>query len=202
MHQHASYSEIPVEHRGKTIVSIVRNPFDRYVSMFFFKQWLRQPPASKEILEENYPNFPEIEFADFLDMFDRFQKINVFTRHNVTCNPDTDIGFQTVQFVAFHSVNPQEALEELVQGKFNPLLKLPKIHFLRQEFLRDDLKDFLVGLHGNQEQTIAEIVSAAEDVNVSRLPQERDWRQYWTPYLLKIYREKEQLLLNAFSEYK
>ena len=86
---------------------------------------MKTTSAIKEILEENYPNFPEIEFADFLDMFDRFQKKNVFTRLNVTCNPDTDTGFQTVQFVAFHSVNPQVALEELVQGKFNPLLKLP-----------------------------------------------------------------------------
>jgi len=110
MHPHASYARIPAEHRGKTILSIVRNPFDRYVSMFFFKQWLREPSASKEILEEIYPNFPKIEFVDFLDMFDRFQKRNVFARNNVTSNTDTDIGCQTVQFVAFHSINPQGLL--------------------------------------------------------------------------------------------
>ena len=202
MHPHASYSRIPTEHRRKTILSIVRNPFDRYVSQFFYKQWLKEPPASKEILKDIYPNFPKMEFIDFLDMVDRFQKKNIFARHNMTCNTDTDIGLHTIQFAVFHSINPQDALEELIQGKSNPLLKIPKIKFLRQEFLRDDLMDFLVGLHCDKEQSIKKIISSEEDENVSRLPQERDWRQYWTADLLNIYSQKEQLLLNVFPEYK
>jgi hypothetical protein len=90
----------------------------------------------------------------------------------------------------------------LIQGKSNPLLDLPRIHFLRQEFLRDNLKDLLIAVHPDREQSIVEIVSAEEDVNVSRSPQERDWRQYWTLNLLKTYSEKERVLLNVFPEYK
>jgi len=49
-----------------------------------------------------------------------------------------------------------------------------------------------------KKQSIAGIISSEEDENVSRIPQEKDWRQYWTADLLNIYSEKEQLLLNVF----
>lgn len=200
MHQHAPYARIPAEHRRKTILSIMRNPFDRYVSLFIYKWWINYPPERKEKLIEIYPAFPDIGFVEFLDMYNRFERKNVLTRHNASSVFDTDIGFQTFNFVAFHSKNPRSALDQLAQGKPDPFLELPKIHFLRQECLRKDLVGFLVKLLGDQ--SIEKIISAEKDENVSRLAQEKDWRQFWTSDLLKLYSEKERLLLNAFPEYK
>jgi hypothetical protein len=196
--QHGTYTQIPMEHRGKTILSIVRNPFDRYASQFFFKWFAHSPPESEEKLREAYPDFPEIDFLDFLDMLDKFGKRNILETHKVFSG--TDIGFQTVQFVAFYSSNPERDLKELVKGGTESILKLPKIHFLRQEFLREDLFDFLVGLLGDI--AIAGIISSEKHENVSRLGRDRDWKKMWTPDLFKLYSQKELPFLNIFPEYK
>lgn len=194
--QHGTFGQIPLEHRGKVVLSIVRNPFDRYVSQFCFRWYSHSPPAREEILRQIYPGFPEIDFRQFLDMTDRFSKRNILTLFKA---PDTDIGFQTVQFLAFYSYNPENALNTLVKGGRDPFSELPPIHFLRQEFLREDLRDFLMEVLG--QQNIMKIISSEQDENVSRSPQEKDFRKFWSPDLLSIYTEKERFFLRAFPEY-
>jgi hypothetical protein len=195
---HGTYSQIPGEHQGKTIVSIVRNPFDRYVSQYVFKWYADWPPERLEILKGNYPTFPEISFTEYLDMSDRFSKINILREHGVSTN--TNIGIQTVQFVEYYSSKPERDLQQLVQGHADFLLTLPKIYFLRQEFLRDDLYNLLASLI--EDQSRLRIIYSETAENVSRRSHEKDWRQYWTADLLQKYSEKERFLLNLFPEYK
>jgi hypothetical protein len=196
--QHGTYAQIPLAHREKTILSIVRNPFDRYVSLYFFRWFAQFPPDSPEILKKYYPNFPEISFSEFLDMVDRFQKTKLLQAYGISTH--TDIGFQTIQFMAFYSRFPETALKELIEEKSDCFLKLPKIHFLRQEFLRQDLIDFLSSYHENQ--TIRKIIASEDDENVSRGPLEKNWRPFWTADLLEAYQKKEELLLNKFLDYR
>lgn len=196
--QHGTYAQIPEEHRGKPVLSVIRNPFDRYVSQYRFKWYAHSPPENKQMLQKFYPNFPDLEFAEFLDMGDRFAKKNILAAYNVFL--DTDIGLQTINFIAFYSCNPQRDLDELVRGKADPFLRLPKINFLHQEFLREELTNFLVGLH--QKPAIKKIISSENDVNVSRPSGERDFRKFWSPGLFEEYSEKERFFLNAFPEYQ
>ena len=130
-------------------------------------------------------------------MMDKFEKRIMLRAYNISTH--TDIGFQTIQFVAFYSSFPESALKELIEGKSGSVLKLPKLHFLRQEFLRQDLIEFLSIYHENQ--AIEKIIASEDDENVSRGPMEKNWRQFWTPDLLEAYRKKEAPLLNKFSDY-
>ena len=197
--QHGTYSQIPLEHQEKIILSIVRNPFDRYVSFYFFKWFLQYPPESPEILKNCYPSFPEINFREFLDMTDTFEKIKLLRSYGIST--DTDIGFQTIQFVAFFSSTPETALKELMRETTASFLKLPKIHFLRQEFLREDLIVFLSTYHEDH-QYIKKVIDSENDENVTigRGPMEKNWRQFWTPDLFAAYQKKEELLLNKFTD--
>jgi hypothetical protein len=196
--QHGTYAQIPAEHRGKPIVSVVRNPFDRYVSLYFFKWYSLFPPENQEILKSYYPRFPDMSFGEFLDMTDRFEKTKLLRAHDIFAN--TDIGFQTIQFAAFYSGFPENSLMELIEGKSSLLLKLPEIHYLRQEFLRQDLNVFLSTYH--ETRVVKRIIDSEDDVNVSRGLMEKNWRQFWTPDLLEAYRKKEEPLLNEFSDYR
>jgi hypothetical protein len=195
---HGLYSQIPLKHKGKKVVSITRNPFDRYVSVYFFRWYAHSPPESPDKLRSFYPDFPELSFAEFLDMTAGFSKRNILKAYGISAN--TDFGFETVKFLEFYSYDPKSGLNELIQGKSDPFVKLPEIHFLRQEFLRQDLIGFLSTYHG--EQYVKKIINWAEDENVTPLRKEKDWRELWTFDLLESYRKKEAPLLNKFPDYR
>jgi len=196
--QHGTYAQIPPEHLGKTIVSIIRNPFDRYVSQFFFRWFAQYPPRSIEVLKFRYPNFPQISFLEFLDMTDKIIKLDRLRAYDISEN--TDIGFQTIQFLTFYSSNPEIELNRLVGEKSTFLIKAPEIHFLRQEQLRDDLIEFLSAFY--QAEAVINIVRSAKEENVSRGNEDRDWRKFWPAELLQVYRDKEIPLLKMFPSYE
>ena len=196
--QHGTYMQIPEKHRNKPVLSIIRNPFDRYVSQYRFKWYAHSPPANRRELQKLYPCFPELEFAEFLDMGERFSKRNVLAAYDIF--QDTDIGFQTISFIAFFSGNPREDLEDLISGKGDPFLRLPKVHFLHQESLREELASFLAGM--GRSRDIEKTIFSASDMNVGRSSAERDFMQFWSPGLLVEYSEKERFLLKAFPEYR
>lgn len=198
MSPHGIYSQIPLEHRGKIVASIVRNPFDRYVSIYFYRFYALWLPENLETLRSFYPNFPELSFSEFLDMMDRFNKRNILRAYDISAN--TDFGFDTTKFLQFYSCDPKRELNELIQGKSDPFLRLPEIRFLRQEFLRQDLIGFLSPFHGDER--VEKAINSAEAENVSLHRKEKDWRELWTSDLLESYRKKEALLLNKFPDYR
>ncbi len=196
--QHGTYAQIPEEHRGKPVLSVIRNPFDRYVSQYHFRWYAHSPPEKKKRLQMFYPDFPDLKFAEFIDMSERFSKRNILAAYDIFSG--TDIGFQSISFIAFFSGDPKKDLSDLAKGAAGPFLRLPKIHFLHQESLRDELASFLVGINRNPD--IKNIISSENDLNVSRSSDERNFMQFWTPDLLAEYSEKDRFLLNAFPEYK
>lgn len=196
--QHGTYAQIPMKHRTKMVVSIVRSPFDRYVSQYRFRWYSHSPPGAKEKLCEIYPSFPEITFEEYLDMTDRFSKRNILAAHNVLS--ETDIGFQTVNFVTFYSSSPDRDMADMVKNYVDPFVKLPKVLFLRQESLRRELGNFLSKLQ--PDKNVEKIIASEQDQNVSRTGEERDFKQFWSGLLRNRYSEKERFLLNAFPEYK
>src|SRR5687767_6163093 len=68
--KHAACSEVPEEHRGKPIISNLRNPYERYVSQYRFGWWRMHPDlyCGIEEMRELYPHYPEISFAEFVHL--------------------------------------------------------------------------------------------------------------------------------------
>lgn len=194
--QHGRYFNIPREHIHKKVVSISRNPFDRYVSLYFFKWYVRFPPAEIKILKSLYPNFPEITFSEFLDMLDRFLKSDILSRYSLS---DKNIGFQTIQFAEFYSLNPKESLLSLVNSSAKLKDTLPNIDFLNQENLRDELYAFLITF--GIDKSLLDLLHSEPEMNVSRTSDNRNWTLFWTKELIDKYMVKEQKLLEFFPEY-
>jgi hypothetical protein len=191
--QHGSLSSIPLLQKNKKIVSIIRNPFDRYVSLWKFRWYAHSPPISQKILSREYPGFPDISFREFLEMTDRFSKNNVLLAHDL--NDATDLGFQTLQFVAFYGASPRENLIDTLGLK---PLRIPEIIWLRQSNLRSDLKSFLLSIGIREGQLAA--IDTQEELNVSRSESEKDWRKFWSDDLYDLYSRKEELLLKEFPK--
>jgi hypothetical protein len=66
--KHAQCYTIPEEHRDKTICSIIRHPFDLYVSRYFFGWWRTQSEkyCHVEKVKSKYPYFPALNFEEFI----------------------------------------------------------------------------------------------------------------------------------------
>ncbi len=99
--QHGTWEQIPLIHQNKPIISILRNPFARYISLYEFGWFKRYPVGKKEDISAKFPNFPELSFADYLDYLEyqipfRIPGIKL----------KTDIGNQTIQFVQFFFQGP------------------------------------------------------------------------------------------------
>ncbi len=197
--QHGTFSSIPLEFRSRQVVSIFRNPFDRYVSLWKFRWYSHSPPEPVCNLLRFYPSFPELSFEDFLEMTDRFSKRNILLAHGIDLN--TEIGFQTIQFFAFYSADPRTCLLELLTHERNDTAAalIPSLTFLRQDSLRSDLKDFLKQF-GFDEKRLA-VIDTERKLNVSRTENENDCYQFWSNDNMMKYADKEKMLLSIFPEY-
>jgi len=136
--QHGVYRQVPPQHRDKEIVSIVRNPLDKYLSSYVFGWWKGHPPFSAEEVKELYPNFPDLTFAEFYDLV-HHEKVD----EDKLKSPEASrLGSYTRMFLVFFAKDPDEACRHVLSGGCLRDI-LPPIRFLRQENLRGDLAKFL-----------------------------------------------------------
>ena len=193
---HGTYWQIPEKHKKKKIFSIARNPYDRLLSTYEFKGWVRNPPISKELIGESFPQFPELNLNEFIEMSrmivkqelgDRFQNIR--------------IGPQSVQFIFMFFKNPESILQNITDCYIdsNEYLKdMADITFLRQEYLREDMKNFLLKYGFNQHElkivdelgVINETKNKSENRNALLTPEAIDYINIEERFVLKILRQK------------
>ena len=198
--QHGTYRQIPQEHRNKTIVSVTRNPFDRYVSDYLFGWWQRHPPAPPEQLAAQFPNFPDLSFAEYHQMNDLFGRRDRLGK----ISPKIDLGLFTIQFIQFYFRNPAHVLstiddEYIDQGRYGS--DMPPVVFLHQENLREELYQFLLKA-GYSAEKIGFILEAGR-VNVTpRASGPNKTDGFFTPDLARRVLDKDRLLFELFPEYK
>ena len=198
--QHGTYEQIPDEHRHKTIVSVVRNPFDRYVSTYLFGWWKTHLQAPEEQLREAFPHFPDLSFKEYYDMLQTFGRKNRLRG----ISPPISLGFQTIQFIQFYFKEPDSVLQSIDDNYITQRMYLNDIAdvvFLHQENLNAELYEFLQGL-GYPEGDIRFIV-AAERVNVTpREPAHTKLDDFYTPQLAQDVLRNDRLLFELFPGYK
>jgi len=139
LRNHGAFCQIPKKYLGKKIVSVVRNPYARFLSIYQFKSWERYPPLEKSIIDENLPNFPILSLNDYVQM----QKII-----NKDCfDNNLNIGSQTIQFIRLFFKNPDEVFNKIdlkyVSSDTVFLEDMADIELLRTESLNNDLSNFL-----------------------------------------------------------
>lgn len=193
--QHGTFSQIPMAYRGLPVVSIIRNPYTRFVSTYEFRAWERWPLVPASILEEHFPGFPDLSFDDYIRLMD-FQVIHGRMGGRA---PQANVGGQTIQFIQMFFKNPDVVLKQITDEYLdsgNIFRDIADIHFLRQERLNDDLALFLAR-HGYSDEDV-EYVRNREKVNVTR-QLSPDRSSYWTPSSIECIKYKERAIFRILE---
>lgn len=200
--QHGTYRQIPQQDQDKTIVTVIRNPFDRYTSTYLFGFWKEKFPAivPDSELFRRFPTFPDLTFAEYYELIHRYARENKLNG----ATPDADLGNHTVHFVQFYFPNPEKVLNRMDDdyvARQDYLEEMPDIVFLHQERLNQELYDFLRGCGYPTEQI--DFILDAERVNVTpRNQKQRGLKTFYTPRLIDKILERDRLLFDLFPEYR
>ncbi|MFA5114044.1 MAG: hypothetical protein WC529_07115 [Candidatus Margulisiibacteriota bacterium] len=189
---HGTCEQIPAEDRPKPIVSCIRNPFDRYVSTYEFRNWVQQPARFLPEIKERFPRFPDLTFAEYVEFINIYD-IRSRTDHELLT---ADIGMISYAFIQFFARDPRRAIRELGEAD----LGLAAVTFLRTEDLNRQLYEYLQKMDYNDEDI--RFILAEERSNATPARQGKaGWRQYYDRKLYEQVRQKESLLFKLFPEY-
>ena len=192
--QHGVYRQIPKDDRLKRIVSIVRNPLQKYISSYVFGWWKDHLPFSLDQVKNEFPHFPDITFSEYYDLLNN-PKVN---EDRISIQGARTLGNYTRMFLVFYSIDPDSAASALLNGESLATI-IPRITFLHQEQLRDNLYHFLqeTGIAPSRAQRIYDL----EDKNVgSGVEKYKISIDELRSVSKKIIRD-ERFFLEAFPEY-
>ncbi|GGW86985.1 sulfotransferase family 2 domain-containing protein [Alteromonas halophila] len=191
--QHGCYCQIPSRYKNREVVTVVRNPFTRFLSAYKYGWWKKYPPVSQLLLDKHFPHFPDLSFDEYVDLTE------LGVEHGRLGRPPGNLGSQTVQFIQMFFNNPESTLEK-VDDKYlenqQYLKDVPAITFLRQETLNEDLAEFLI-----------QKGFSADDVNfilnmkkINTTNSEKVAGAVWTPKTLSYVKHKEKAMFDIFRE--
>lgn len=141
--QHGCYDQIPTRAKNKKILSVVRDPYLRLISIYKFKWWAKNPPLENELIKSHFPNFPDLTFQQYL-------KLDMLTNKRMKEKYGIDkhikIGNQSIQFIRFFFRNHKKILAELntdyiVNGSYKN--DICDVTLIKNENLNEELASFL-----------------------------------------------------------
>jgi hypothetical protein len=193
---HGTFRQIPAKHKQKNVFSIVRNPYERLISVYEFKDWVRNQPLSAELIAQNFPGFPELSLDEFIDLSKMIIEAEIRTE-----SQKVKIGLQSLQFIHMFFKNPEKVLLEINDDYIDSdkyLNDMIDITFLRQEFLREDMKNYLrsYGFEENELKIIDGLGIVNETKNKSKnrnallTPKAIEYINTEERFILKILRQK------------
>lgn len=193
--QHGTLRQIPLPDRKKPIVSVTRNPIERYKSTYLYRWWEKYPPADIQIIQEKYPHFPNLSFSEYYEMIHLYGKQNRL--QNIV--PQLELGLHTIQFIQFYFDEPENVLRKMDSTYIEQELFRHDMHpivFLHQENLKLELRDFLLDTGFNTNQV--GFIDGMEKVNVTKNPQD-DLKLDFDIQNTII--ERDRLIYKIFPEY-
>jgi hypothetical protein len=193
--QHGTFSQIPPKYLNREIVSIVRNPYSRFMSSYEFREWEKYPLIPESFLAEHFPHFPSLSVDDYVRL-EELQVIHGMFGGNI---PKANVGNQTVQFIQMFFRNPRDVLANLTDEYLNSrdiFYDIADIHFLRQDRLSDDLALFLER-HGFSAEEV-QYVRERERVNVTKSCG-IDRACLWTKSSIAYVKEKERMIFSILN---
>lgn len=197
--QHGTFNQIPEQYKSKPIVSIIRNPFERYMSSYKFKWWEKYPPQSNQVIFERYPHFPDLSFNEFYDMMHEFGRENRLRG----IKPKIELGIYTIQFIQFYFNNPNDVLNKIDDEYIEKDLfreDMRNITFLKQENLNEELKKFLLGVGKSSDEL--QFIDSMEKVNVTTNTQkDKSGKNFIESEIKNKILERDRLIFKLFPEY-
>lgn len=140
--QHGRYEQVPSHYKKLPVLSVVRDPVIRNISLYEFGWWKQHPVAPVAELKRHFPAWPDLDFETFM----QHQCFNTGFR-NTGVTLDDSIGNQTVQFIQYFFRDPAQAFRKLsddyiYSGEYRR--DMPNLTLLRSEHLNNELHSWLL----------------------------------------------------------
>jgi hypothetical protein len=193
--QHGCYCQIPAVYANREVVTVVRNPYDRFLSAYEFRWWEKYPPVPDSILAEYFPLFPDLAIDDYV----RLDKYAMIHGRLGGREVSGKIGNQTIQFIQMFFKNPEDVLDSISDEYIDSdsvFEDIATITFLRQEKLNEELATFLK-LKGFSKEEV-KYVRQLDRVNVTpkRAP---DRYELWTENALDYIEQNERMIFRILA---
>ncbi len=190
--QHAVYSQIPTKHRHKKVVSIIRNPFEKIISVYEFAFWKKHPVYNELEIKSFFPKYPDLSFEEFVDFYHHFWVKFLIGEKEIPI----DIGPQTLLHIKFYGKDPGRIINELSTSfRIKKNKDFANVIFLHTENINAELYHFLKDI-GYETKKI-EFIKRIPPINATA----RTRKKYVTPAIRQKILEKERLLFDCFPEY-
>ncbi len=196
--EHGLCCQIPKEHSYKKIVSVKRDLFERYISVFEYGDWKVSPWLDEKVILNKFKNYPNLSFKEFIQLMLEFNPWELHPK----VNRKLPIGAASSQFIAFYFKKPFEILSKIDENYLSSSSfksDMFDVHFLNQSNLNDDLYNFLLS-NGYKKNDLKD-VKTAKKINNST-PEDKSISDYFDESLKNRVKEKEKLLFKIFDKYE
>ena len=190
---HGAYCQVPDEHRNKTIVTVVREPMARIISLYEFRAWAKDPRLDTVAVRASLPHFPEISFAEYFHLH-----MGLAYEASAPSGMRTRVGPLTLQFIRMYARDPMNTVLALHDGmdlRLEWRHHFPRIAFLRTERLNMELRRFL----RREGYSAASLRFMSEKQRVNRSG--RSQALYFTAEMAKEVRRRERFFFQLFPDY-
>jgi len=192
--QHSGAKFIPKRFKGLPIISVKRDPVDKFLSNYYFGWWKRHSSLPLYHIEKKFPQFPELSFDEYYELSCNYA-MKFFFKENYR----EDLGVQSWQFIRLYSKNPLYVYENIsylnYQKFFNDYFF--DIKFLEMRDLNGSFESFLnrssLSAYSHHFKNAAKIFPPGS--------KPRDETNDISPDLKKRIINKEWLLYKFFPEY-
>lgn len=190
---HGAYNQIPEEHRRKAIVTVLREPLSRLVSLYEFRAWAKDPRPSESMVRALHPRFPDLTFEEWY-------RLGMGPGYSAAAPPGmrTDAGPLTLQFIRMYARDPLRtalALHDGLDLRREYRDHFPRITYLRSERLTVDLPRFLLR-HGYSRASLRFVQHKQRENRTGRTQQ-----RYFTPAMAAEIRHRERFFYQLFPDY-
>ena len=197
--QHGTVSQIPKNLiKNRAIVSVIRNPYSKFLSAYEFRWWAKHPPENLMIIKKKLPEFPNLSIDDYVEL----SKLAAANRLKYLTNTimDSNIGNQTIHFIQMFFDKPDEVLKNINDnyidsGEYKKNLK--PIIFLRQENLNFDLINLLSKYNFSEKDL--RIIENHDKVNVT-LGKTMNSNDLWTYKSINYIMEADRYLFKILND--
>ena len=200
---HGTRQEIPQDVRTLPILTCLRHPLARYVSIYEFGWWKR-PEFRKGFQQgtsnfgQRYSDFPNLNFRDFLNLLHETRMPKGWREFS---NPNSP-GLHTWQSIRQLTLNPNAWSQQPHCDPNELQQELRDIHFLRTSSLNRDLYHYLLSCKLPEEDLNFILTKKRVLPHGKGQPLTASWESYYDEDLRRLMESKDRFWIDLYDSDK
>lgn len=142
--QHAGIAYISKQYKNLPIISVKRNPIEKFVSAYYYRWWERFPSLPIAELKELYPHYPEISIEEYFDL-----AYNHIMRRFFKEGYRENIGVLSWQFIRMYSIDPLTVYENISKKNYSEFIEkyFVDVRFFEMDNLSSEFENYIKSTH-------------------------------------------------------